>query len=166
MTKTDAFSAGKEDDTPTDTMATDKQTLTIRVPVRYICEAEMDYDRFCDYVSPLSDEDSPTHDKRCREMWDAMLEVHEDGEIELEEIDSGEGDGDALEDWDDARDEMKDIVEDILDTLKEKREREERRRVEREKRMAEQLAKRKALELERVQAELKALTEKLAQLTA
>jgi hypothetical protein len=147
-------------------MATDKQTLTIRVPVHYTYEAELDYDRFCDYVSPLSDEDTSCLDKRCREMWDAMLEVHEDGEIELEEIDGGEGDGDALEDWDEAHDQMEDIVKDILSVRKFRREQEERRRVAEEKRKAEREAKRKALELARVQAELKALTEKLAQLTA
>jgi hypothetical protein len=156
---------GKRETTPTDTMAT-KQTLTIRVPVRYTCEAEMDYDRFCEFVSPLSDEETPLHEKRCHEMWDAMLEVHGDGEIELDEIDSGEGDGDALEDWDDARDEMKGIVEDILAVRKFRREQEEKRRVAMEKRKAEQEAKRKAEELTRLQAELKALTEKLASLTA
>jgi hypothetical protein len=158
---------GKREDTPTDTMATDK-TLTIRVPILITHEVEMDYDRFCDYVSPLSDEDSPTHDKRCREMWDAMLEVHEDGRIELEQIDDGDYDGygDVLDDYRGANDEVKTIIEDILDTREERRELMEKRRIAMEKRKAEQEAKRKADELILVQAELKMLTEKLARLSA
>lgn len=149
-------------------MATDNQTLTIRVPVLVTHEAEMDYDRFCEFISRQTDEDSPTYDKRCREMWDAMLEVHDGGYVDLEEIDDGsyDGYGDVLEDYSAANDEMESIIDDILDTLKEKRELMEKRRIAEEKRKAEREAKKKAEELARVQAELKALTEKLAQLTA
>jgi hypothetical protein len=150
-----------------DTMDSIK-TLTIRVPILITHEVEMDYDRFCDYVSPLSDEETPLHEKRCHEMWDAMLEVHDDGLVELEQIDDGDYDGygDVLEDYRGANDEVKTIIEDILDTRTEKRELMEKRRIAMEKRKAELEAKRKAEELARVQAELKALTEKLAQLTA
>jgi hypothetical protein len=107
-----------------------QKTLTIRVPVTIRHEVEMDYGRFCEeFMSPESDEDSPTLDKRCRETWEAMIALYEKEEyVELDEIDGGECDeSDVLEDFDEAKDAFQDVVDSAIADLKQKRENEANR---------------------------------------
>lgn len=106
-----------------------QKTLTIRVPVLTRYEEEMDYDRFCEeFMSPEEDEDSPTLNKRCRETWEALIELYEkDGYVELEEIDGGEQDGDVLNDYAEAEECFQTVVNDAIDDLKKTREYEAKR---------------------------------------
>jgi len=123
-----------------------KKTLTIRVPVVVRHEEEMDYDRFCEeYMSAEDDEDSPTLEKRCRETWEALLELYErDGYVELEEIDAGECDeGDVLNEYTDAGECFQGVVDDALDDLKRRREYEATRE---QREAAGKAAKQKMLE--------------------